>query len=191
MNEALDPLGIPTPAQEDAATLGELVAQHPMLALAASAAVGAGLMALVSAASRPHTPHAPHTTRLQAGLPDKLYGELRDQIARLAERMNASLPDKGGLSQTLSDLSTQASGTLDSAAALARDSMRSAIAGGAKATRAAADHPVITSLVVGAIGAVAAALAASGETAAEGDTPMAPPNGHDTEAPVQHDLPTM
>ncbi|HEX3140700.1 MAG TPA: hypothetical protein VHQ87_11640 [Rhizobacter sp.] len=169
MNEELEPLGLPTPpAGDPSRTLGELVAQHPLTALAAAAAAGAGVMALIVAAQRRddggRLPINSHVTQM--------YAELRNQLGKLAERVNASLPTKQDMAQTASDLGGEASKLLDTTVDAAKRSFGGTAAAGKRAAQTAIDHPLLTSLVLGALGALAASLAPHAETSSS-DVPPA------------------
>jgi hypothetical protein len=157
MNEELEPLGLPTPsAEEQAQTLGELVAQHPLVALAAAAAAGAGVMALIVATQRRddagNLPGDGHVTQM--------YAELRHQLGKLAERVNASLPTKEDAAKKASDLGSEASKMLDATVDAAKRSLDGTTAAGKRAAQTAVAHPLLTTLVLGALGALVAALAA-------------------------------
>lgn len=180
MYEELDPLGYPeSPEAAGRPTLSELVAQHPMVAVAASAAVGAGVMALVAMAMRPPATRS----ATDSGATQRLYSDLLSQLSGLADKVNASLPDKTAMAQTVDHLRSEAAHGVDAATDAARRALHSAMATGTKATQAASEHPVLTAVVLGAVGAVAAALTAQAQRSAAHDAQQPVPNGHDN-APV-------
>lgn len=188
MNEELEPLGMPESAQgEGPHTLSELISQHPLAAVVASAAVGAGVVALIAAASqRRQGPALVSQVQDQAA---DTYAELRGQLARLVERFAAAMPTTAEAERqadkAAADLGAQAAGTWDTALDTARRALQGTMATGAQATQAATQtamaHPVLTSIVVGAIGTAVASLAAQRRHANDGDDAMRPaPNGHDS-----------
>lgn len=181
MNEELDPLGLPTPSQGDKTqTLSELVAQHPLVAIAASAAVGAGVMALIAAASHRRESAGGRLSSLH-GQANDVYGELRGQLGKLVERLSASLPTKSAASQTATDFGAQASKVIDKASDAAKQTFRSATEAGWNATQTAKAHPLITSLVLGAIGTLIASLGTAAQNGS-GATKQADEDGHDKDA---------
>jgi phytoene dehydrogenase-like protein len=181
MNEELEPLGLPMPAQSEAPqTLSELVAQHPLVAIAASAAVGAGVMALIAAVSHRREPAGSPLESLHAQGGDA-YADLRSQLGKLIDRLSASLPSRQAASQTVGDFGAQASKVIDKASGAAKQTFRSASDAARSATETAKAHPLITSLVLGALGTVIASLGA----AAQGSPDAAPPTdgeGNDKDA---------
>lgn len=184
MNEELEPLGMPESAQgEGPHTLSELISQHPLAAVVASAAVGAGVVALIAAASqRRDGPRLASQVQDQAA---DTYAELRSQLARLVERFAAAMPTTAEAEKAAADLGAQASSTWDTALDTARRALQGTVATGAQATQAATQtamaHPVLTSIVVGAIGTAVASLAAQRRQAHDGDGALRPvPNGHDS-----------
>lgn len=157
MNEEFEPLGLNVPsAAEPSHTLSELVAQHPLVALAASAAVGAGLMALVAAATRSHAPAAAAPSPSS----DALAAELRSQFDKLLKRLSASRPTEAA-SEAAHDLGAQAAQVIDKASEAAKQTFRRATAAGANATETVKAHPMLTSVALGLAGAAVAALSAA------------------------------
>jgi hypothetical protein len=182
MNEELEPLGLSTPLQdEQPTTFSGLVAEHPLLAITAAAAVGAGLMALLTAASRSNT-GANLTSRTQEQA-SALYADLREQLSALAERVQAALPQRGeATAEAVTEAASATASTLDAAVDAAKRALLGGAAAGSKATHAAMAHPVLTSVVLGAVGAAVASLAAAQRQKEEATTAV--PNGHDTPHPI-------
>ena len=89
-------------------TLSELVTDHPMVAMAASAAVGAGVAALIIALTRERTPPHVHQVGSSTG---QLYEGLQAQLRQLASKIDESLPSKSELGKAFSGLSDDASKT--------------------------------------------------------------------------------
>ena len=168
MNEELEPLGLPMPSPAEPRSLSELITQYPLLALAASAAVGAGAVALIAAAVQrrdagPESPRVDHVAT-------QVYEELRQQLGKLAERVNSALPSGDDLAHTVRGLGGEASKFVDSTLGAAKQSLGGAVGAGKSAVQVAAAHPVLTSMLLGALGAAAASLSSS----RAGDTSQAP-----------------
>lgn len=159
MNEELEPLGLPTPSQEGkSTTLSELISEHPLVAVAASAAVGAGVMALIAMGTRRAPPA--HAQSLGREASEK-YAAIQTQLGELFARLTDSLPSKGEVGLAASHLGDQASKAYNGALNGAKHSLQGVSAAGVNVTQAALAHPLVTSLVLGALGTVLASLAAS------------------------------
>lgn len=161
MNEELEPLGLPSPpAGDQPRTLAELIGQNPLVALAAAAAAGAGVMALVVASQRrDDTGHLRINTQAT-----HVYDELRNQLGKLAERVNASLPTKEVVEKTASHLGDEASKMIESTVDAAKRSFGGTTAAGKHVAQTALAHPLLTTLVLGSLGALAASLVPHAET---------------------------
>jgi hypothetical protein len=163
MNDELEPLGLPVPpAAEAPHTLSELVTQHPLVALAASAAMGAGVMALVAAASQSRAP----ATAPASPSSDAFAAELRSQLDKLLQRLSASRPAEAGREAT-HDLGAQAAQVIDKASEAAKQTFRRASAASWNATETVKAHPLLASVALGLAGAAVAALSASLKNASD------------------------
>jgi ElaB/YqjD/DUF883 family membrane-anchored ribosome-binding protein len=160
MNEELEPLGLPTPSQAGRTfSLSEFVSEHPLVAVAASAAAGAGVMALIAVGTRQREESTSwHGIGSQAS--DK-YAAIQAQLSELLARLADSMPSKDTVARTASDLGDQASKLLNGAVDGASHSIHRASAAGVNVTQTALAHPLVTSLVLGALGTVVAALSSS------------------------------
>jgi hypothetical protein len=167
MNEELEPMGLPTSQESKLQSLRDLVSQHPLAALAASAAVGAGVMALIAAVSARRDASPMAALNSQAG---DTYSDLRDQLGKLVDRLSGAVPSKDTISQTASDFGAEASKVIDKASDAAKRTFRSATEAGWNATEAAKAHPLITSLVLGAIGTVLASLGTAAKKSSDAGT---------------------
>jgi ElaB/YqjD/DUF883 family membrane-anchored ribosome-binding protein len=173
MNEELEPLGLPTSApDEKSRTLSELVAQHPLVAVAASAAVGAGVMALIAIGSRQRDTPA-HGLGAEAS---EKVSAIQSQLSELFARLTDSLPSKADVSQAAGHLGDKATKAYNGALNGAKHSLHEVSAAGANVTHTAAAHPLLTSLILGALGTVLATMAASSSTseAKKSPEPVAP-----------------
>lgn len=169
MDDELEPLGLPTPAQAgNSLTLSELIAEHPLVAVAASAAVGAGVMALIAASTRPHATPA-HGHRIGNDVSEKV-SQLQAQLGELFSRLTESLPSKGEVNRAAGNLGDQASKAFNGALNGARHSLHGVSSAGVNVTQTALAHPLLTSLVLGAVGTVLASLTSS----SAGDTKSSP-----------------
>ncbi len=175
MTEELEPLGLPTPPQDGkSTTLSELISEHPLVAVAASAAVGAGVMALVAIGTRRAPPA--HGQSLGREASEK-YAAIQAQLSELFARLTDSLPSKGEVGRGASHLGDQASKAYNGALNGAKHSLHGVSAAGVNVTQAALAHPLLTSLVLGALGTVVASLAASSASEAKASPGTAQPNG--------------
>jgi hypothetical protein len=174
MNEELEPLGLPTPPSADtASTLREYVSAHPLVAVAASAAVGAGLMALITMVTR----EAPAPSQgAHRGTSEK-FAEIQAQLGELFARHRGSLPSGAEVSRAAASLGDEASKVFNGAVDSAKHSLHGVSAAGANVTQAAMAHPLVTSLVLGALGTVLASLAASSTADAKASGGIERPNG--------------
>jgi hypothetical protein len=160
MNEELEPLGLPTSSQAGQTfTLSEFMSEHPLVAVAASAAVGAGVMALIVGATRQREkPTSWHGIGSHAS--DK-YAAIQAQLSELHARLADSIPSKDAVTRAASDLGAKASKLMNGAVNGAKHSVQGVSAAGVNVTQTALAHPLITSLVLGALGTVVAALSSS------------------------------
>jgi hypothetical protein len=167
LNEELEPLSLPMSSQSAMdPTLADVVAEHPLLALAAAAAVGVGVGALVAGMSqRRRSPVGVTTGEAAQG-----YQELRAQLARLVERVSAALPTDT-IKQTSADLGQHLGRMAHKASDVAQGSLNGAAATGRSAIRTAADHPVLTSLLIGALGTAITAYARASQDPAAASQP--------------------
>lgn len=160
MDDELEPLGLPTPAHAGKSlTLSELIAEHPLVAVAASAAVGAGVMALIAASTRQHgtTTHG-HSIGNDAS---EKVSQLQAQLGELISRLTQSLPSKGEVNRAAGHLGDQASKAFNGALNGATHSLHGASTAGLNVTQTALAHPLLTSLVLGAVGTLLASLTSS------------------------------
>jgi hypothetical protein len=173
-HEELDPLSLPASSHGSMDfSLSELVAEHPLLALGAATALGIGVGALVAglAQRRPTPVEAATDQSTQA------YRELRAQLARLAERVSAALP-ADTIRQTSADLGKQVERMVHKASGAAQESFTSAAASGRSAIKTAGDHPILASVLIGALGTAITALA-SGARNGSAATAQTPADGQD------------
>jgi len=146
---------VPTSAT---AAVGDIVNEYPLAAVLTSAAIGAGLIALISMAARDDRTApsnvlrtVPRSTRESAG--DAL-DELRSQISELGRKLSASLPTPNEARRTTADLGEKASEAWSSV----REQAQAALDQVAPKINAAADmaraNPLWVSVVMGAVGAL-------------------------------------
>lgn len=170
---SLDALGssteMPTTSTE---MLNELVVAHPLSAVLASAAVGAGLMALLSLIARDDSPrvssamngvgkqrdsHAERYADRSSHAVDAAadhYADLKSQIGELAKKLAASLPSRSDADDAMNTASDKAAEVWNSVRKQADDvlgQLRPHMDATAEVARA---HPVWTALAVGALGAL-------------------------------------
>jgi ElaB/YqjD/DUF883 family membrane-anchored ribosome-binding protein len=169
--------------------LADVIAAYPVGTLVASAAVGAGLMALLSAVSHRAPPPLPPPPRRPidrvADAAAHSYADLQVQLTQLIRNMSALLPSKAETRQAAEnaqagartsteeagDKATQTWGRLaDEAQQVFRDAAPSV----QRAGQAVREHPVLASVAVGALGALAAALAMNREVDAPAPAPSEP-----------------
>jgi ElaB/YqjD/DUF883 family membrane-anchored ribosome-binding protein len=146
---------VPTSATE---AVSDIVNEYPLAAVLTSAAIGAGLIALISMAARDDRPHpsnvlrtAPRSTRESAG---DAFDELRAQISDLGRKLTASLPTPTEARRTSADLGEKASeawSTVRDQAHAAIDQVAPKITAAAELARA---NPLWVSVVMGAVGAL-------------------------------------
>ena len=146
---------VPTSATE---AVNDIVNAYPLAAVLTSAAVGAGLIALLSIAARedrsglaPVLRTVPRSTRESAG--DAL-DELRSQITDLGRKLSAALPSSSEARRTSADLGEKASeawSTVREQAQAALDQVAPKITAAADIARA---NPLWVSVVMGAVGAL-------------------------------------
>ena len=146
---------VPTSAAE---AVSDIVNEYPLAAVLTSAAIGAGLIALISMAARDDRPSAPsvlrtvpRSTRESAG--DAL-DELRAQISDLGRKLSAALPSPKEARRTTNDVAEKASeawSTVREQAQAALDQVGPKINAAADIARA---NPLWVSVVMGAIGAL-------------------------------------
>ncbi len=146
---------LPTSATE---AVSDIVNEYPLAAVLTSAAIGAGLIALISMAARDDRPSpsnvlrtVPRSTRETAG---DAFDELRAQISELGRKLTTSLPTPSEARRTSADLGEKAS----EAWSTVRDQAHAAIDQVAPKITAAADlaraNPLWVSVVMGAVGAL-------------------------------------
>lgn len=146
---------VPTSASE---AVNEIVNAYPLAAVLTSAAVGAGLVALITMAARDERANAanvlrtvPRSTRESAG--DAL-DELRAQIAELGRKLTSGLPTPADARRTSADLGEKASDawtTVREQAQAALDQVAPKITAATDLARA---NPLWVSVVMGAVGAL-------------------------------------
>jgi len=165
-------------------TLHEVVATHPVGTLVASAAVGVGLMALLSSAS--HRSSARQQGPAAAPVPAQphaSYADLQVQLTQLVRNMAQMLPSKAEARQIVDDKAQpagkEATRTWGQLADEAEQVVRNLTPGMHTASQAAREHPVATAVVVGALGALAASWVLGRESA---DAPAAT-QGSEAEVP--------
>ena len=145
---------VPTSASE---AVNEIVNAYPLAAVLTSAAVGAGLVALITMAARDERANAanvlrtvPRSTRETAG--DAL-DELRAQIAELGRKLTSGLPsaDARRTSADLGEKASDAWATVREQAQAALDQVAPRITAATDLARA---NPLWVSVVMGAVGAL-------------------------------------
>jgi ElaB/YqjD/DUF883 family membrane-anchored ribosome-binding protein len=146
---------VPTSASE---AVSDIVNEYPLAAVLTSAAIGAGLIALISMAARDDRPSpssvlrtVPRSTRETAG--DAL-DELRAQISDLGRKLTSALPTPNEARRTTADLGEKASeawSTVREQAQAALDQVAPRISAAADIARA---NPLWVSVVMGAVGAL-------------------------------------
>lgn len=146
---------VPTNASE---AVNDIVNAYPYAAVLTSAAIGAGLVALITMAARDDRASAanvlrtvPRSTRETAG--DAL-DELRAQIADLGRKLTANLPTPAEARRTSADLgakATDAWATVREQAHAALDQVAPKITAATELARA---NPLWVSVVMGAVGAL-------------------------------------
>lgn len=171
---------VPTSASE---AVNDIVHAYPLAAVLTSAAVGAGLVALITLAARDNSRASaaanvlrtvPRSTRETAG--DAL-DELRAQIAELGRKLTSGLPTPADARRTSADLGEKASeawATVREQAHAALDQVAPKITAATELARA---NPLWVSVVMGAIGALLGSqlLGRSDATAAGADDVSAMP----------------
>jgi ElaB/YqjD/DUF883 family membrane-anchored ribosome-binding protein len=147
---------VPTSATE---AVNDIVNEYPLAAVLTSAAIGAGLIALISMATReerssglaPVLRTVPRSTRETAG---DAFDELRSQISDLGRKLSAALPSASEARRTSADLGDKASeawSTVREQAQAALDQVAPKISAAADIARA---NPLWVSVVMGAVGAL-------------------------------------
>lgn len=168
--------------------LNDLIAEHPLLAVAAAAAAGAGVVALIAAAA----PRGAQPSRLGVAgeqLADKT-AELQTQFQEWLARLNDALPNKDDASTAVRQLGGEAASLFDTVAAGARQSVQGAANVGAQIGHTAAAHPVWTSVLLGALGTAVAAVAASSQQASAPADEGEPLGGMPPDTPTTGYVPT-
>ncbi len=146
---------VPTSASE---AVNDIVHAYPLAAVLTSAAVGAGLVALITLAARDSRSSVdnvlrtvPRSTRETAG---DAMDELRAQIAELGRKLTSSLPTPADARRTSADLGEKASdawATVREQAHAALDQVAPKITAATELARA---NPLWVSVVMGAVGAL-------------------------------------
>ena len=102
---------------------------------------------------------------------------IQAQLSELFARLTDSLPSKADVSQAAGHLSEKASKAYNGALNGAKHSLHGVSEAGANVTHTVAAHPLLTSVVLGAIGTVLASLAASSSSEAKKAAAPVPTNG--------------
>lgn len=166
-----DPV-VPTSTSE---AVNDLVNAYPLAAVLTSAAVGAGLVALIALAGRDDRSSVPgvlltvpRSTRETAG--DAL-DELRAQIADLGRKLTSSLPSPADARRTSADLGDKASDAWTAVRGQAQAALDQVAPKFSAATELARANPLWVSVVMGAVGALLGSQwlgrSNTGETGAE------------------------
>jgi ElaB/YqjD/DUF883 family membrane-anchored ribosome-binding protein len=148
-------VNMPTSASE---AVSDIVNEYPLAAVLTSAAIGAGLIALISMAARDDRPHpsnvlrtVPRSTRETA---TDAFDELRAQITDIGRKLSAALPSSTEAKRTSTELgekATEAWSTVREQAQAALDQVAPKITAAADLARA---NPLWVSVVMGAVGAL-------------------------------------
>ena len=167
--DELAALGDGSPPQ--ALTLTQLVEDNPVPAVLAAAAVGAGLMALVSMMGRrAPDPFAPVPLVTARGID---YDALKRQIADIADRVARAMPVDAA-KHRVEDAGEAIADGWSMVREQALDALHRFEPRASAAVKVARENPIWTSLVVGAIGALLSSQLLGKPAAEVAETPLDP-----------------
>ncbi len=135
-------------------TFTELVEEHPLTAVAAAAAIGAGATALVIALASRREPTPAGVIQLGQSRAGEWYDSLQTQLHNLAAWIDHSVPTRRDLEKLAKDIGDGASNIAGNAANGVRQAVPTETA--VNLTEKLLSHPVLTSLVMTALGGIAA-----------------------------------
>jgi ElaB/YqjD/DUF883 family membrane-anchored ribosome-binding protein len=131
----------------------DMVAGNPVAAVLASAAVGAGLVALLSLMGRDASIPSQIVDKSKAAS-NRAYSNLQAQISELAEMVAAVLPSKGDAQRATNNVSDRASDAWSDVRKQAQSVIDQAAPQVRAATAIARENPMWLALGVGVLGAL-------------------------------------
>jgi ElaB/YqjD/DUF883 family membrane-anchored ribosome-binding protein len=146
---------LPTSASE---AVGDMVNAYPLAAVLTSAAVGAGLVALITLAARDDRAGASNVMRTASRSTRESAGdaldELRAQVGELARKLTAALPSSTDARRASADLGERASDAWSTVREQAQAALDQVAPKLTAATELARANPLWVSVVMGALGAL-------------------------------------